>query len=100
MGLAIGLQPDPDDVVDWSDQFFQDLQDLTHFVRTGRADWELIYAFLLCRGVVRDGDVPNDRRFRATLELRNSSDIYLGEPVGDIRELEDIGFFERPLLHV
>jgi hypothetical protein len=67
--LALGLQPDPSVHLQWTDQFFQDLQDIVHLARLGKATWQMIYAFLLCYRFVQDGIVPEDRRFEKTSEL-------------------------------
>ncbi|KAF1830992.1 hypothetical protein BDW02DRAFT_607573 [Decorospora gaudefroyi] len=50
--LALGLRPDPNVNIDWTDQFFTDMLDVIHLARIGRADWELISLFLECRGFV------------------------------------------------
>jgi hypothetical protein len=67
--LALGLQPDPSVHLQWTDQFFQDLQNIVHLARLGKATWQIIYAFLLGYRFVKDGIVPEDRRFEKTSEL-------------------------------
>ncbi|KAF1919559.1 hypothetical protein BDU57DRAFT_569220, partial [Ampelomyces quisqualis] len=90
--LALGLQPDPDAIIDWSDQFFSDLLDVVHLARIGQASWLLIYTFLRCRRFIRDGIVPMNRRFQNTADLRDSSDSFLG-PVQDMALGQDQGHF-------
>jgi hypothetical protein len=73
--LALGLELNPDVRLRWTDSFFQEMQDVIHLVRLGYADWELIFAFLRCHDFVRDGVVPENRRFARTHDTR-SEDIY------------------------
>jgi hypothetical protein len=87
--LALGLEPDPDADINWNDQSFEDLQNIVHLARMGKADWMMIYAFLRCRGFVRDGIVPMDRRFTRTEELRNPSDIYLDPKIEKLSKQDD-----------
>jgi hypothetical protein len=88
--LALGLEPDPAVHIDWNDEFFQDLKDIIHLARMGRVDWIIIYAFLRCRGFVRDGYVPEDRQFVSSVELRDEK--YLETAMQD-REAEDTFHF-------
>jgi hypothetical protein len=98
--LALGLQPDPNANLDWSDQFFCDLLDVIHLARIGRADWLMIYSFLRCRGFVLDGHVPIDRRFETTVELRNESHQYLGNAVETQGMRDEMHFADHKHLRV
>ncbi|XP_014557301.1 hypothetical protein COCVIDRAFT_97548 [Bipolaris victoriae FI3] len=69
-GLAMGLELNQDVRLRWTDSFFQELQDMVHLVRLGHADWKLISAFLQCHDIVRDGVVPENRRFAKTHATR------------------------------
>jgi hypothetical protein len=74
--LALGLLPDPNVILDWSDQFFSDLQDVIHLARLGRADYSLIESFIKCRGFVLEVQVPDNRRSPRTTALRNPFAVY------------------------
>ncbi|KAH9881805.1 hypothetical protein J1614_000976 [Plenodomus biglobosus] len=76
--LALGLEPNPDVRVDWSDEFFMDLVNMIHLTRMGLTDWALIHAFFRCRNLVRRGEVPINRRFERAYEIRNDNAYYLG----------------------
>ncbi|KAI4682346.1 uncharacterized protein J4E88_005236 [Alternaria novae-zelandiae] len=68
--LALGLQPNINFFPSWTAQFFQDLIDVIHIARVGRADWRLIYAFLRCKEFVDNAAaVPEDRHFDRTENL-------------------------------
>lgn len=71
--VALGLETNPDVCLDWSDNFFRDLQDIIHLARIGRASWMLIYAFLRCHDYAREGEVSLDRQFQNISELRNEA---------------------------
>ncbi|KAH9874345.1 hypothetical protein IAQ61_003534 [Plenodomus lingam] len=91
--LALGLQPDSSVRVDWSDEFFEDLINLIHLTRIGKADWALIYAFLRCRRLALRGEVPIDRRFDTSYELRTEGHQYLGQFLEEQDEDEQLQFF-------
>lgn len=93
--LALGLLPDPDAVLDWTDAMFNDLQNVIHLARLGHASWQLIHDFLRCHRFVHDGEVPMDRRFERTADLTNDNPEYLGEAVQLIRDKEDIFFLKH-----
>jgi hypothetical protein len=76
--LALGLQPNPDAIIDWSDMFFSELLDVVHLARIGEASWLLIETFLRCHGFVREGVVPMNRRFQNTANRTDTSDELLG----------------------
>jgi hypothetical protein len=97
--LALGLQPNPDVHIDWSDRFFRDLLDVVHLARMGKVNWLIIYAFLRCYGFVHDGVVPEDRRFEATAEVRNDSENFLGRIVEDL-SYEDLSYLDNKILLV
>ncbi|KAI8942285.1 hypothetical protein NX059_000364 [Plenodomus lindquistii] len=88
--LALGLQPNPDARVDWNDQFFEDLLNVVHLARMGQADWALISAFLRCRDLVQaGGQVPADRRFSKTKDLRTEERGHVDDFLDDVRLEED-----------
>ncbi|KAF5847477.1 hypothetical protein GGP41_000174 [Bipolaris sorokiniana] len=72
-GLVMGLELNQNVRLRWTDSFFQELQDVVHLVRLGHADWKLISAFLQCHDLVRDGIVPENRRFAKTHSTRIES---------------------------
>lgn len=68
--LALGLQPNINFFPSWTAQFFQDVVDVIHIARVGRADWRLIYAFLTCKDFIDNASaVPEDRHFERTENL-------------------------------
>ncbi|KAH6882138.1 hypothetical protein BKA58DRAFT_350775 [Alternaria rosae] len=68
--LALGLQPNINFFPSWTAQFFQDLVDVIHIARVGRADWRLIYAFLGCKDFIGNAAaVPEDHYFEQTENL-------------------------------
>ncbi|KAI4942131.1 hypothetical protein J4E91_010330 [Alternaria rosae] len=68
--LALGLQPNINVFPSWTAQFFQDLVDVIHIARVGRADWRLIYAFLRCKDFIdKAAAVPEDHHFERTENL-------------------------------
>ncbi|KAJ5065038.1 hypothetical protein J3E74DRAFT_259339 [Bipolaris maydis] len=69
-GLAMGLELNQDVRLRWTDSFFQELQDMVHLVRLGHANWKLMFDFLQCHDIVRDGIVPGNRRFSRTHSTR------------------------------
>ncbi|KAF2032494.1 hypothetical protein EK21DRAFT_60679 [Setomelanomma holmii] len=93
--LALGLEPDPAVQLDWNDEFYRNLQDVVHLARMGRADWRMIHNFLRCRRFVLDDEVPEDRRFGQTVELRNEMTAL--DRVDDIRAIESVYKDIRPL---
>jgi hypothetical protein len=82
--LALGLLPDPNAVLDWSDEFFNDLRDVVHLARIGRADYSMIETFLKCRRFVLDGQVPDGRRFARTIDPTTQFE-HLQNAAGDLR---------------
>lgn len=79
--LALGLELNPDVRLQWTHQFHRELLDVMHLARLARVDSRLIFAFLRCHNIVRDGVIPHNRRFSRTHQTR-------GEAVLD-RELEN-----------
>jgi hypothetical protein len=64
----------------------------------GKVDWELIYAFLRCRGFVCDGEVPVDRRFTATWDILGED---LSHRIGNGMEvLEQVEWLTQPMLPI
>ncbi|CAN9132980.1 unnamed protein product [Alternaria alternata] len=88
--LALGLTPNPNANIEWTDRFYGDLQDVIHLARIGRADWSLIYRFLVCYGFVLSGEVSADRRFTHTTALLDEGSVE--EAREYIIHLEDIHF--------
>jgi hypothetical protein len=90
--LALGLYPDPNVTLDWTDQFFRDLQDVIHLARMGKADWSLIHTFLKCKRFILEGEVPADRRFEHTMELRDDREEWLPARLEYILAQEEVYF--------
>ncbi|KAE8828681.1 hypothetical protein PTNB73_06189 [Pyrenophora teres f. teres] len=93
-GIALGLELDPHVTIRWTDEFFQTMQDVLHLARLGYADWRLIHAFLRCHGIVRDGVVPENRRFPETYRTADHMELY-GD-LGMLRDMETMHRQENP----
>jgi hypothetical protein len=62
--LALGLHMNPNVRLPLDEAFFDDLLDVIHLARIGRADYRLIYVFLRCRDfVTAASNVALDRQF-------------------------------------
>jgi hypothetical protein len=86
-GLALGLELNPAVRLKWTTTFFEELHNILSLVRTGHADWKLIFAFLRCHDIVREGSVPENRRFAQTHAIRDVETMD--------RELEDLESIEQ-----
>jgi hypothetical protein len=96
--LALGLQPDPNVRIQWTDRFFEELQDIIHLARLGKVNWMMIYAFLRCWKFVHEGIVPEDRRFEETAELRSHQADEVDEIIQEIALNEVLYFSAHPEL--
>ena len=95
-GLALGLELNPAVRLKWTTSFFNELHNVLSLVRLGQADWKLIFAFLRCHDIVRDGSVPESRRFAQTYAIQN--DIRMQEILEELDGIEQVHWQERQQL--
>ncbi|KAI4917253.1 hypothetical protein J4E90_003760 [Alternaria incomplexa] len=87
--LALGLELNPAVRLKWTKSFFDELYDVISLARLGHADWKLIFAFLRCHDIVRNGSVPENRRFVQTHAIKDEDRM--------VEDLESLGAIE--LIH-
>ncbi|KAI4938867.1 uncharacterized protein J4E92_000148 [Alternaria infectoria] len=92
-GLALGLELNPAVRLKWTKPFFDELYDVISLARLGHADWKLIFAFLRCHDIVRNGSVPENRRFTQTHAIQNEDRMV--EDLGSLGAIELIYWQER-----
>jgi len=84
--LALGLELNPAVRLKWTRSFFDELYDVISLARLGHADWKLIFAFLRCHDIVRNGSVPENRRFAQTHAIQDEDRMV--EDLGSLVALE------------
>ncbi|KAI4652632.1 uncharacterized protein J4E79_008939 [Alternaria viburni] len=92
-GLALGLELNPAVRLKWTKPFFDELYDVISLARLGHADWKLIFALLRCHDIVRNGSVPENRRFTQTHAIQNEDRMV--EDLGSLGAIELIYWQER-----